>query len=244
MIKTRIKAEIEDSLDDGYFNKHDFLIQTRNLGNITLIQINYEYDEEYYIQFNIPDKKENFSLPLDENTNKSYFDFKIWGEKVPGEVVFRESFIIPGEGSIYQTISEWLENLWEELTSKPTERFAKSQKDEIERLKQMANAFPDEYFTKEEGEDLEKRLDKMEKDFTKRIKELEKDKKVAEEQIKNFQEQIEVLKETIPALKKRGWFKSFITKTMTWFSDPKNQKLMTAGRDLVNTMLPENTGHL
>ena len=246
MLRAKTNQLISKTLDEHkYFNFNDFEISTpRKNANSTELLIKYEYDPQYHIEISIPNDKTSFTRQEtnvfnNKTSHTEYFNYKIEGKMSPGQLAINESFKFEGENGIAKAINLWLNNLWEELTITPELRAFNSQKEEIEKIKAQVENIPDEFFSAEEGKELKERLDKLEKQLADKLAVEVPDAKDAKQQIDSLHHEIETLKQTIPVLKKKGWFKSFITKTMTWLSDPKNQKLLKAGKDLVTTMLPE-----
>jgi polyhydroxyalkanoate synthesis regulator phasin len=245
MLRAKVNQLINRTLDTHkYFNFNDFEISTPSKTHYSAqLLIRYEYDQQYYIEINIPNEKSSFTKPETnfngKTTHVEYLNYKIDGKMSPGQLSISEAFKYEGENSIAKAINLWLNNLWEELTITPEIRVFNAQKEEIEKIKSQVENIPDEYFSADEGKELKERLDKLEKQLADKLAAEVPDIKESKEQIDKLHHEIETLKQTIPVLKKSGWFKSLITKTMTWLSDPKNQKLLKAGKDLVNTMLPE-----
>jgi len=157
----------------------------------------------------------------------------------PGQLALTEKFKYEKTVGIGLAIRDWLTNLWEDITIAPENRIFLAQKEEIEKIKERVSGLPDEYFSAEEGNELKLRLEKLESQLTERLTTENPDKVEAEKQIEKLHEEIEILKQTIYSIKKSGWFKSFVTKTMTWLADPSNQKLLHAGKEIITNMLPE-----
>ncbi|MBN9483724.1 MAG: hypothetical protein BGO70_08970 [Bacteroidetes bacterium 43-93] len=250
MLRPKINSKIYSVLNSStYFKASDFKIEIEEQYGDAVVTITYEYEEKYNIELRIPNskteksRKETSQNAFGQQTTKTieYTVYEIKGKMSPGILAHSEDFINEGENGIACAINAWLKNLWEDITIAPELRQFNSQQEEIEKIKERVNGMPNEYFTVEEGEELKSRLDKLESQLTEKLNTENPDASDAEKQINKLHSEIEVLKQTIFSLKKPGWFKSFITKTMTWLSNPTNQKLLKAGKDLVVTMLPEGT---
>jgi hypothetical protein len=48
---------------------------------------------------------------------------------------------------------------------------------------------------------------------------------------------LSVLKENINVLNKRGWAKSFVTRTFEWAKDPNNARLLKSGVEIARNLL-------
>ncbi|MBN8672374.1 MAG: hypothetical protein J0L80_16940 [Chitinophagales bacterium] len=251
MLRHKIKNLVYSILSSNTnFNISDFKITTESKYSSTQLKIVYEYDEQYYVNVTIPEgltEKERQEtthsvrmIGMAEQTKTvKYSVYEIDVTMCPGILSYSENIKYEGQDGITKAISKWLVNLWEDLTISPQLRAIKVQTEEIEKIKEKVVNVPDEYFTVEQGEEIKSRLDKLEEQLAKVLLDELPDDKTANTQIEKLHNEIEVLKQTIHSLKKPGWFKSFITKTMTWLSNPTNQKLLKAGKSLVITMLPE-----
>lgn len=249
MIRAKISKIISSKLDSNkYFNFNDFQIEIGDPRyKATTLKITYEYDAQYFIEVNVPSEKSQLSKQettsnfVGQSTTKTiqYFEYQIEGKMCPGQLSYTEAFKYEGVDGIAKAIGAWLTNLWEDITITPENRIFISQKEEIEKIKEKVNGLPDEYFSAEEGNELKNRLEKLESQLSEKLSIDNPDKVEADKQIEKLHQEIEILKQTIYSLKKSGWFKSFVTKTMTWLADPSNQKLLKSGKELITKMLPE-----
>jgi len=248
MLRPKITQLINSILEESeYFNYNDFQIEIGKPGYSTTVKIVYEYDNQYFIDFRVPSQKSSFTqqettsnlLGASTTKSKEYRNYKIEGKMRPGELSYEEDFSNEGIDGISKALNEWLDNLWEDLTLSPQNRAFLSHKEEIEKIKQQVNGIPDEYFTVEEANEIKDRLKNIEDQLAEKLNAENPDKEESQNQIDKLHNEIEILKETIFSLNKAGWFKSFLTKTFTWLTDPNNQKLLKAGKDIVINMLPE-----
>ena len=249
MIRAKISKLISTKLDSNkYFNFNDFQIEIGDFKyKSTKLKITYEYDSQYFIEIDIPSEKSTLSRQettsniVGPSTTKTveYLEYKIEGKMCPGQLSYSEAFKYEGVDGINKALGIWLNNLWEDLTITPENRIFMAQKEEIEKIKEKVNGLPDEYFSAEEGNELKIRLEKLETQLTDQLTAGNPDKVAADKQIEKLHQEIEILKQTIHSIKKNGWFKSFVTKTMTWLADPNNQKLLNAGKEMITNMLPE-----
>lgn len=249
MIRAKISKIVSTQLDSNqYFKFNDFQISIGDLKyNGVSLKVTYEYDPQYFIEINVPSEKSDLSRKettsniVGQSTTKTiqYLEYQIEGKMCPGQLSYLEAFKYEGVTGISQAIWTWLDNLWEDITITPENRIFMAQRDEIEKIKEKVNGLPDEYFSAEEGNELRNRLEKLESQLTEKLSVDNPDKAEADKQVEKLHQEIEILKQTIHSLKKSGWFKSFVTKTMTWLADPSNQKLLKSGKELITNMLPE-----
>ncbi|MEJ0029050.1 MAG: hypothetical protein WDO15_01175 [Bacteroidota bacterium] len=245
MVRAKITKLINSRLEGKYFHFNDFHIKVDDSGYRTVIKIIYEYDAQYELEIIIPNQKSTFTR---QETNAlgvgtrtvEVFDYEIEGKMCPGKLAFREEFKNRGASGINEALDLWLINLWEDITISPENRIFLAQKEEIEKLKERIGEMPDEYFTVEEGNNIRERLEKIESQLADKLINEVPDETESKKQIEKLHQEIEILKQTIHSLKKSGWFKSFVTKTMSWLSNPSNQKLLKAGKEILTKMLPEN----
>lgn len=250
MLRPAIKRKIYQILDSNeFFTFNDFITKESKEYEGTTLRIEYEYKPEYYCELKLPDNtstltKEEFKTTgfgLGGNKKiEEYQEYVITGKVCPGTLSKTETMERNGKDSFRGIITLWMNNLWQDLTEEPLNRAFSLQKDEIEQIKKKLDSVPEDPFTAEEEESVIERLNKLEEEFKKKIREQFEEKKEIDKRTRELKKEIEHLKMTVSSLNKRGWFKSFATKTFSWLSKPENQKLLKSGKDLVQNLLPEN----
>lgn len=244
MIRQKTLTDIKQEIDKhSKFISSDFIISTK----ADKINIKYEYDQTYFFEAEIPSStttisKEKKETQLMRTTidEINYEDYKFYGRVSPGNLTLVENYNIIGEKKFYKLISNWLDNLWNELLAIPINRQFENQEKIIEEIKERLNHIPDAYFEFEEAEEIKKKIDNLEKQFEERLNNEIKDKEKLKEQLDELHIEFSNLKQTIHSVKKKGWFKSFITKTFVWVSKEENRKFLKDTKDLIVPLLPEN----
>lgn len=155
----------------------------------------------------------------------------------PGELSSTESISAIGDNGLISAFSNWLGNLRNELDAVPTFAQIEQQQQEIaEILKQVEN-LPDEYFTREEAEQLRLKVDELEKMIQRNIQDSAKDEESVKAQISTIKRDFETLKSQIPTLTKKGWSGSFMVRYHNWTKNFGNQNLLKSGVQTVKGLL-------
>lgn len=164
MIRNKTKVEINKNLDEHkYFSSSDFEISIKG----SSITIKYEYNEQFYLKINLPSRNTTKTVKRtkpprilgtrsynEEEEIETYF---ITGKVCPGEMILEEDLRFEGQHQISRQINRWLNSLWEELIATPTNKLIKEQNEIIDKIKKQVNKIPEDYFTKEEAEELKKK---------------------------------------------------------------------------------------
>jgi len=243
MIRHKIRSEIIATINNHkQFEISDFDIE---LKNETSLSIKYTYDDKYYFNVTFPKDvtravKENRLTHGDEVFEQ--YNFK--GSVSPGRVAVIEKLEFEGETTIYNKLRTWLDCLWEELMAIPVNR----RQDEFDAtLREMKTKFkdiPDEYFSREEGEELKRKLDELERRFQAQFDNDSLDKEVLQKKHEELHQEFTVLKETLYSLKKPGWYKSLGVRILTWFMKEENRKFLKDAKDSIVPLLPDGVKHL
>jgi len=232
MIRNSLYKTIVQTLDNSNrFESTDFTIQSEVTYNYTNLKILYNYDDRYYIEFSLPKE-------LSKDINDTY-NYSISGKACPGPFALNESFNFRGSKNILVKISEWVINLWEELSSEPIIRNVNRKSDEINEILEKFTDVENVHFTQSEVSELKNKLDALEKKIIADYEDFIDDKKQLQKDIDDLHQDIETLKQTVNSLKKQGWLKSFTTKAVKWVSKDKNRKMLSDGYSVVREFLPE-----
>lgn len=238
-LRPSIIKEIQKTLNNTrtHINALDFIIE-QGEGSLTII---YNYNTDYYIRFDFTNKEEEYTEQEETSNNLSFSSTRktvkrkehlLKGQRSPGKLVVKEDFEFYGTYSIYTNIKQWVENLWEDLSSNPVVRELNDQKKELDDfLKQFSiNNIPngDKYFSKQETEELKERLKKVEDQLAEELKQAVSDKTKLKSELNELKKELETLKQTIPNLTKKGWVKYAISKLYIWGSKKNNQNLIKA----------------
>lgn len=250
MIRTKVIRDINSTIGiHPNFNEMDFKVEMKKSnvrGVLSTILITYEYKEEYFFKIIVPEVKVRITkkdvVTSLMNIGSVDKDYDVWAyeiTKCPGSFTLKEVDVVHSTDEILKQISQWLDYLWEELLSIPIVRELEFQKNEIEKIKGRLENIQDLPFTKDEAENLKSRLDNLEAKFAEKFTQNELSEEDLQSKITELHNEIEGLKSTIFSLNKKGWFKSFISKTFTWLSKEENRKMLKDGTELIRPMLPD-----
>ncbi|MDR2893654.1 MAG: hypothetical protein LBV80_11355 [Deltaproteobacteria bacterium] len=234
MIREKIYREIIATLDKHQrFESINFKIESANdqYGNTTLT-ITYIFEPKYMIIFVIPS-----SITKDKNGYEEYYTFS--GNVCPGPLSYKEKFSFTGKAGMYERIFNWLDCIWEELSSNPIVKIIESQQQEINEIFEYLDKIEDNYFTKEEGLKLKQQLNEIEEKIKEQLKQNSNDKKIFEQEASKLHTDIDTLKQTICSFKKKGWAKNCISKILKWTKSPENKAMLEDGYTILREILPE-----
>ena len=204
--------------------------------------MSYIHKAEYHIQFNFRNEEDEYTV--EEETSKPAFThsnrvttkvakhkgFLIHGEMSPGNLTALEVFKFYGVHQIVRQIELWVINLWDDISAEPVMRELQQQKDELNSFVQQFqfDKIPDgdAHFSKEETEELKKRLKHIEQQLANDIKQAIEDKDLLKKELNELKKEFETLKQTLPHLSKKGWVKSTLSKLYVWGSKKENQQLI------------------
>ena len=240
MIREKVFKDIAATIDEHMrFDSTDFKIESvkeqRSKNEYTTLTIRYSIESKYMIVFKVPN-----SETQDDNGYRTYYSFS--GSVCPGPLAYEETFSFKGERGIFERITIWLNCIWEELSSNPVVKKVESQQQQIdeifEKFEKLGN-ISDNYFTVEEANALQERLDSLEAIIKEQITQNQNDKELFEQEVIRLHTDIDTLKETILCLKKKGWLKSFTSKVFKWTKDSENRLLLKDGYAMIKEFLPE-----
>jgi hypothetical protein len=233
MIRDKFYKEIVLTIDKHpRFDSSDFKIKISDSYK-TPVYITCTADPRFKMEFDIPT-----SASQDGSNGKPYYSFS--GKVCPGPVSYEETFSVNGQSLIYDKITTWLNCIWEEFTSSPIVRQMEDQQNQIDEIFEKFTDIKDEFFSKEEAEDLKSKLTDLEKKLEAEIEARHLEKKETEAEKAQLKTDIDTLKQTVNTLKKKGWLKSFTTKVFKWTKDSENRKMLKDGYKVIREMLPES----
>jgi phosphoglycerate-specific signal transduction histidine kinase len=105
------------------------------------------------------------------------------------------------------------------------------------------SALPEEYFSKEEAEQLQERLTDLEKRLTENLSQNVKDNKELSAKIESVRSDIQMLKDNVQNLTKPKLMTALLARTFDWLKDPVNRKLITSGAQVAKDILLESGHH-
>lgn len=217
LIRDSVKNKIFDALNFDVFRFEDFTTSiTENKSDFIDECILIISHDKYYFQitFNYLKCKMHFS------PGNIYIDDSC---EVKIDLFMRE----------YENyIHEWLYRVKDDMLNPIEKRFID---DEINKFKEEIDSkiaeIEDGYFTKEEGEELRKRLEQSEKVF------LERDtQEDLQSEISKMKKEIEFLKSTVNTLTKKKWIRNAFVKMVNWGQKEENRKLIESGFEAVKAI--------
>lgn len=158
-------------------------------------------------------------------------------ECTPGDLMVTESFFYAGTSEFLQGIVAWTQRLQQELEVTPLHRSISDQQSQIDALLASVGEIPNDYFTRDEADELKLRLDKLERDLATSAKESISDPTKLEKKLESIHADIQELKDRTHQLKKSGWFKAASVKLLDWSKDPANRALLSNGYQVVRSLL-------
>jgi hypothetical protein len=245
MISNSFLFEIKNVLDKNKnFSSNDFVLNSET----AVLKIAYVYDEKYYFNINIPleisklSRTEKESLTLGFSTTQKeieYYDYEFSGRVSPGNIANEERITFEGKAKLLKYLSEWLGNLWKELTIQPELRKINEIEKEIQNINEKFESISEDNFSKEEANKLIEKLDKLEQQFQEKLEAEIQDKELLKSTLTELHNEIEKLKGQSKVLNKKNWFKSFGGKIFVWLSKEENRKFLKDSEEFLKPLLPD-----
>ena len=255
-LRPNILNEINKTLNNTrtHINALDFTL-TQLDGKLT---IKYNFKEGTYIEFNYTNKEQDYVVSKEKSRTTNIMnsttiehterDYIINGAMAPGKLTNQEDFTIYGINTIARQTESWIINLWEDISADPIVRSINQQYKEMDDfLKQFHFdniEKGNEYYTKEETEDIKQKLESIQEQFAQELKESIQDKEQLKVELRELKKEFETFKQTIPNLTRKNWAKATISKLFIWGSKKENQRLIKAATNygkLLVEKISENT---
>lgn len=207
MIRNHIKNIIFRSLNYDVFNLEDFTIENNEEPSYETFV--FKYDKYYfYLEF-----------------KADYSTCKI--EYVPGSVITKETESIKTQDIEYQIteiIRDWLKRVKQEISSRPQERLVDDKLNSLkELLDEKLKSIDDiEYFTKDESDELKRRLDELEEVL---VDSVSKNADLKTE-VDKMKKEVRFMKSTVDTLAKKNWLKKTFIKMYQWSQKPDNKEIV------------------
>jgi hypothetical protein len=239
MVREKFIRLINDTIDKNpKFSFADFSIEqkkTTTRGIQTIVKVQYNYDENYYLNINIPSSRSSFKK--NDYSDEKILTYEIECEYSPGDIELNEKITVRGTDGVLNHLSYWLTLVWDELMAIPINRDFSNLKDSVDELFGEMKKVTDESFTQNERDDFEKKLDELEKRFADNITSQQFEKQELEDKLETLHSEIDGLKKTLKVFNKKNWFKSFGAKILGWGAKPENQKMIADGAKIVKGFL-------
>ena len=242
MVREKFIRTINSTIEQNVkFSASDFTVdqkKTSTRGIQTIVKIQFNYDDNYFMNINIPEKREFYKK--NEYSDETVLDYSIECENCPGEIELIEKTNVRGSDGVVKHITNWLVLIWDELMSIPVNRELDELKKSVDDLFSQMKDVPNEHFSTLEQEDFKTKLDDLEKKFEENYKLQQLEKEDLESKLKTLHTEIDALKKTLKVFKKQNWFKSFGAKVMSWGAKPENQKMISNGAKIIKGFFGPN----
>ena len=244
MVREKFIRLINDTIDENpKFSFADFTVEQKKTtirGVQTIVKVQYNYNDNYYLNINIPTSRTSFKK--NDYSDEKVIDYEIECEYSPGDIELNEKTNVRGTNGVLKHLSYWLNIVWDELMAIPVNREFNELKTSVDQLFGKMKNVSNEAFTKDERAEFEDKLDKLEKRFVDNLKSQELEKNELEEKLETLHSEIDSLKETLKVFNKKNWFKSFGAKILSWGAKPENQTMISNGAKIVKGFL--NNGEM
>lgn len=193
--------------------------------------------EEFTIREGKFNSRESIRIILDEFYFLFYFERDTCHVQYnPGLILIeeKEEFEIKMfQKNIGNAVISWLERLKTEKKNPLQERYINQKIQDFKKeLESRLEEVEDIFFSKDEGEELKKRIEILEE----MILQFKEKEGVLEAELVKMQKEIQYLKETIKTTTKRKWLKNAVIKIWSWGQNSENKKLIAAGLDTVKAI--------
>ncbi|MEH7504058.1 hypothetical protein V7152_18920 [Neobacillus drentensis] len=215
--------QIEEALRNNHFLPEDFTITTKDYTGYVRLTIVYNYMPEFTFYSNIFKEEEKFTA-----------DF------IPGRITKLAKKKDLDSYHFFESIQEWLENAYKEMNKIPIARKVREQEDLLksfqEKIQSMDEA-GERHFTKEEGQELCERLEKLEEYLRESINERTDNENKQIKEISALHSEIDTLKTQLEVLSRKNWFLSLSTRMYNWYKTNPLLARQLAG--FTREMLPQ-----
>ena len=222
-LTSTFSQEIEGKLNTQYFLSEDFNIKTQNYSNYVLLTITYIYIQEYEFTGYVYKDEEKFSIKFS-----------------PGTITLTVVRNDLSKHLFMHSIGEWLNNIYTEMAKTPIARQVNDQAEMLKSFQEKIHSMGvegEDYFTKEEGEELRQKLGELEELLKNSVIEKAENNSLKENELRKLKSEIEVLKNHLEVLNRKNWFLSFSARLFNWFR--RNPELARKLAGFSREMLPQ-----
>jgi hypothetical protein len=209
VLRDKIISSIRESIERSKLSVEEFTFDQTEKEGTTTLTIAYRFDPRFF-----------FRLSVKANAGSDYSYVA-----APGSVSQRES----GTASAYHlsgTIQEWASRVLEDLVAPPVMRQISEQGKAINDMLAQFDNLADEYFTKEEADEMRRKLDELEESLLAQLETADVGQKELRRKADELHKEIETLKGTVESLKKPGFAGRVVVRLSSFFKDPENAKLV------------------
>lgn len=229
---------VRDALKQSSYYPEDFELEQTADDEFKTLTITYRYHPAFRLQARIrtkPGIRERTIPILQQLEVESIGTIHVFSS--PGKILTREHEIIHESDELIQQVASWVQRIDTELSAIPLNRKLSEQQRELDELTEQFAGIPEDFFSKEEAEDLKCRLDQFEEQFAESIRQGTADKVEANRRISSLHDEIQMLKRQLDTLNQKGWTRSALVRITNWARDPLNRQLLKSGGELAKELL-------
>lgn len=258
-IRPAILNKITHTLNStlAHVGSHDFTIESKN-GQFT---VTYNYKSGVFFRCYFDDKLAEYTEKVEYKSGSAAMivsgameiktkevtkqNFNIHGTMSPGGLAQEEQFEFYGVAELQKKLGNWINYIWEDLSAEPIIRTVNNYQQQLQEflekynLEEIPNG--ENFFSKEEAEQINQKLNALEESLKTKLDEVTQDKKQLAKELEELKKEFEGFRKTVPNLDKKNWFKAFLTKLFVWGSKKENQQLLQAAAACGKTLLENKT---
>lgn len=175
--------------------------------------------------------------PSDDGALKAPANYSFLVEAAPGVTFQEQRLSVTNPGDLMNSVRAWVERIEEDLKARPLYRAIEEQHAELDALARGYEGLTEEFFSREEADELAGHLDDLMARMTEHIRATTEKQEDADASIRELQEDVRVLKERLAELSKAGWVKTLVARIGKWLRDPTNRELLKTGAEVAQSLL-------
>jgi len=220
----------------GFFSRLDFEVYNTTDSDKSIIKIEFIPSPELFVEI-VFDPGKN-SSHIDES-GAVYTVEHITVNVAPGYVLRTETTRLQSHLDVFKYVERWIDRVYEVFVGNPILRELRRHKGEFETFLNDQASLNDTFFTREEAEKINERLNTLEEDLVRAYNESESLKDSLEDEVESLRLEIDVLKESVNSLKKSRWMRLFSGRVYKWLKKSENRKLLKDTASLAKDLFLE-----
>ena len=140
-----------------------------------------------------------------------------------------DHFEVNSWNSALDVVSDWVDRVYFETIRHPIARMIVELDEEMEGILKHINQLPNEYFTKEEGENLIDRLNELESRFKAYFEQLEEENADVKTQVRELTKDMEFLRASVFSVTQKKWSRIFANRLGRLLNSPAGQAVLSSG---------------
>lgn len=137
---------------------------------------------------------------------------------------------------IVNRVVEWARAVRTEIISFPAERILSDIYHTLGGFEEKIKEYPDVPFSREEGQELHKKIIELEKKFEQYFEDISKRNEDIDNSLSSFKTDLEFLKNTIWSLSQRKWYIALRNRAFRWLGTEEGQAVLISGTNIVKTL--------